>query len=206
MTDLEPIQAFYGPSSPWAYLGAERLYGLADRHACPLILRPIRVIQENGGVPLRTRPQPRQDYHALELARWSHHLGITLNLRPKYYPCQTIEIAAGAIIAAQRAGLDARTFSFAVQRALWSEERDIADQETLRELARTTIGEAGAKLIAKRLPTDIQLMWEGNLAEAQRIGIFGTPTYVYRGELFWGQDRLAFLERAVAKTRGGKHD
>ena len=102
--------------------------------------------------------------------------------------------------------MDARTFSFAVQRALWSEERDIADQETLRELARATIGEAGAKLIAKRLPTNIQLMWEGNLAEAQRIGIFGTPTYVYRGELFWGQDRLAFLERAVAKTRGGKHD
>ena len=142
MTDLETIHAFYGPSSPWAYLGAERLYALADRHACPLILRPIRVIQENGGVPLRTRPKPRQEYHALELARWSHHLGIPLNLKPKYYPCRTIETAAGAIIAIQRAGLDALAFSFAIQRALWAQDRDIADVKTLKELAKENVRKA----------------------------------------------------------------
>ncbi len=197
MTDLEPIQAFYGPSSPWAYLGAERLYALADRHACPLILRPIRVIAENGGIPLRSRPLPRQDYHATELARWSHHLGIPLNLKPKYYPCRTIETAAGAIIAIQRAGLDAATFSFAIQRALWAQDRDIADVDTLRELAKENIGEASAQLVQEPLAQDIRANWERNLEEAQRIGIFGTPTYLYKGDLYWGQDRLDFLERAI---------
>ena len=201
MTDLEPIQAFYGPSSPWAYLGAERLYALADRHACPLILRPIRVIQENGGIPLRTRPQPRQDYHALELARWSHHLGIPLNLKPKYYPCRTIETAAGAIIAIQRAGLDAATFSFAIQRALWAQDRDIADVDTLKELAKENVGEASAQLVQEPLAQDIRAIWERNLEEAQRIGIFGTPTYLYKDDLYWGQDRLDFLERAIDEER-----
>ena len=201
MGDREPIRAFYGPSSPWAYLGAERLYAIAERQETPLVLQPIRVIAENGGIPLRTRPQPRQDYHAVELARWSRHLDIPLNLRPKYYPCRTIEIAAGAMIAMQRAGMDAPGFSFAVQRALWAEDRDIADVVTLRSLALDTVGEAGAQLIAEPLPSDIRAIWEGNLAEAQRIGIFGTPTYVYAGELFWGQDRLEFLERAVADAR-----
>ena len=201
MKDREPIQAFYGPSSPWAYLGAERLYAIAERQETPLGLRPIRVIAENGGIPLRTRPQPRQDYHAIELDRWSRHLGIPLNLMPKYYPCRTIETAAGAMIAIQRAGLDAPAFSFAVQRALWAKERDIADTETLRELATDTVGEAGAQLVAEPLAPDIRTIWEENLAEAQRIGIFGTPTYVYAGELFWGQDRLDFLERAIADAR-----
>ena len=111
MSDGEQIQAFYGPSSPWAYLGAERLYAIAERQKTPLVLRPIRVIAENGGIPLRTRPQPRQDYHATELTRWSRHLDIPLNLTPKYYPCQTIETAAGAMITIQRAGMDAPAFS-----------------------------------------------------------------------------------------------
>jgi 2-hydroxychromene-2-carboxylate isomerase len=202
MSNPEAIQAFYGPSSPWAYMGAERLYALADRCGCPLLLRPIRVVEENGGIPLRTRPQPRQDYHAIELGRWSQRLDIPLNLVPKYYPCRTIEVAAGAMIAAQEAGLDARAFSFAVQRALWAEDRDIADLNTLRELARATIGEAGAALVAEPLAAEIRAIWEGNLAEAVRLGIFGTPTYVYRGELFWGQDRLEFLEQAILDAVG----
>ena len=200
MTYTETIQAFYGPSSPWAYMGAQRLYDLADRSQCKLILRPIRVINQNGGIPLRTRPQPRQDYHAVELQRWSHHHGIPVNLRPKYYPCRTIEIAAGAIIAAQRDGLDARAFSLAVQRALWIDDLDIANLNTLRALAKKTLGEAGSALIAEPLNKDIKALWEENLATAERIGIFGTPTYVYAGELFWGQDRLGFLERAINKN------
>lgn len=199
MTDREPIQAFYGPSSPWAYLGAQHLYAIAERHNTPLVLRPIRVIAENGGIPLRTRPQPRQDYHAVELARWSRYLEIPLNLQPRHYPCRTIEIAAGAMIAIQLAGLDAPAFSFAVQRALWAEERDIADVATLRALALDSVGEIGADLIDEPLAPEIRAAWEDNLAEAQRLGIFGTPTYVYAGELYWGQDRLEFLERAVAE-------
>ena len=195
------IHAFFGPSSPWAYLGAERLYALADRCGVPLILRPIRVIRENGGIPLRTRPQPRQDYHAVELDRWSKHLGTKLNLVPKHYPCRTIDVAAGVVIAAQRERLDARALSFAMQRALWAEDRDIADPDTLRSIARTTIGAAGADLVTEPLTAEIQAIWDGNLAEALRIGIFGTPTYVYGNELFWGQDRLEFLERAVTTTQ-----
>ena len=82
MNKADSIHAFYGPSSPWAYLGAERLYALADRCGVPIILRPIKVIQENGGIPLRTRPQPRQDYHAAEWGRWSKYLRVKLNLAP----------------------------------------------------------------------------------------------------------------------------
>jgi len=196
------LQIFYGISSPWAYFGAERAYAIADRHGARLMLRPIRIIETNGGIPLRSRPDARQRYHEIELRRWREYLGIPLELEPRYYPCRTIEPAAQAVIAVQQAGFDARAFSFAVQRALWAEEKDIADIDTLRAIARATVGEAGVALVREPQPADIIAQWHGNLDEAERLGIFGTPTYVVDGEIFWGQDRLDFVNRALAVAAG----
>ena len=94
MPETPTLQIFYGISSPWAYFGAERAYAIARKHGARVELRPIRIIEANGGIPLRTRLQPRQDYHAVELARWRDYLGIPLNLAPRFYPCRTIELAA----------------------------------------------------------------------------------------------------------------
>ncbi|WCK05073.1 2-hydroxychromene-2-carboxylate isomerase [Agrobacterium tumefaciens] len=191
------LEIFYGISSPWAYFGAPRAVEVARTHGAEIVLRPIRIIEANGGIPLRSRPDARQNYHAVELDRWRRYLAMPLNLTPKFYPCATIERAAQLVIAAQTAGLDAIGLSFAIQRALWSEDRDIADLETLRAIAQAVLGPAGAALARDPQPQDIVAEWQGNLAEAERLGIFGTPTYVVNGELFWGQDRLEFASRAL---------
>lgn len=194
---MEPIQAFYGISSPWAYLGALRLYELAERTRTPLLLKPIRVVTENGGIPLRSRPEPRQAYHTAELKRWSDYLDIPINVAPRYYPCRTIETAACSVIALRQAGYEERAYSYAVQRALWVENRDIADVATLQMIAARTLEESAADLIADPPDHAAAEEWSDNLADAEQLGIFGTPTYVFKGELFWGQDRLDFLERAI---------
>ena len=198
MSTTPTLQVFYGISSPWAYFGAQRAQAIAQRHGARLVLRPIRIIEANGGIPLRTRLQPRQDYHALELARWRAFLDIPLNLRPRFYPCRTIEIAAKAVIALQQAGLDAPAFSFAVQQALWAQDRDIADVATLKSIALAHGGEAAAALVQHTSPADIEAQWQANLADAEALGVFGTPTYVVDGELFWGQDRLDFVDRKLS--------
>lgn len=195
------LLAFYGISSPWAYLGAERLAAIAKKHNAKLVHRPIRVIQANGGIPLRTRPDSRQQYHQVELDRWRQHLGIPLNLHPKHYPCRTIETAAQAVIALQNAGYTVSGFAFAVQRALWAEDRDIADLATLKEIATATLGTDAAELVRDPQPADVVADWQENLAEAEQRGIFGTPTYVVEDELFWGQDRLDFVDRALAAAK-----
>ncbi len=195
------LQIFYGISSPWAYFGAQKAIAIARNNGAPVRLRPIRIIEANGGIPLRKRPDARQLYHEVELRRWREHLGMPLNLKPKFYPCRTIEPAAQAVIALQNAGLDAISFSFAVQRALWVEERDIADLTTLRTIALATAGEAAAALVVDPQPEAVVAEWHGNLAEAERLGIFGTPTYVIGEELFWGQDRLDFVDRALKAGR-----
>ncbi|MFB9948509.1 2-hydroxychromene-2-carboxylate isomerase [Rhizobium puerariae] len=196
------LQIFYGISSPWAYFGAGRAVAIARENGARVRLRPIRIIEANGGIPLRKRPDARQIYHEVELRRWRDYLGMPLNLKPKFYPCRTIEPAAQAVIALQKAGLDAISFSFAVQRALWAEDRDIADPDTLRAIALSTAGEAAARLVVDPQPEAVVAEWHGNLAEAERLGIFGTPTYVVGRELFWGQDRLDFVDRALKAGRG----
>ncbi len=203
MSEPEPpvLQVFYGISSPWAYFGAQRAAQVARDAGVPLLLRPIRIIEANGGIPLRKRPDARQQYHRRELDRWRKYLDMPLNLFPKFYPCRTIEPGAQAVIAVQMAGLDAFGFSFAVQRALWAEDRDIADLATLRELAVATLGPGAGALVRERQPDEVIAAWQENLAEAERIGIFGTPTYVVGDELFWGQDRLDFVARALAARR-----
>lgn len=198
MTGGDPLlQIFYGISSPWAYLGAPRAVAVARDNGAQVVLRPIRVIEANGGIPLRTRPDARQRYHMIELDRWRKFLGTPLNLEPRFYPCRTIVPAAQAVIAVQRAGLDAIAFSYAVQRALWAEDRDIADLEALRAIARETAGPAAQALVCDPQPEKIVAAWTANLAEAEQRGIFGTPTYVVGSELFWGQDRLDFVDRAL---------
>ncbi|MBN8932582.1 2-hydroxychromene-2-carboxylate isomerase [Rhizobium pusense] len=192
---------FYGISSPWAYFGAPRAVDVARTHGAEIVLRPIRIIEANGGIPLRSRPDARQRYHAVELDRWRRYLDMPLNLTPKFYPCATIEPAAQLVIAAQEAGLDAISLSFAIQRALWSEDRDIADLDTLRAIAQAVVGSQGPGLVRNPQPDDIVTEWQGNLAEAERLGIFGTPTYVVNGELFWGQDRLEFASRALGALK-----
>jgi 2-hydroxychromene-2-carboxylate isomerase len=101
------IECFYTLSSPWMYFAAPRLRAMAERHGAKVRLRPFdfpEVVPATGGIPLRTRPQPRQDYHALELDRWRRHLDMPLNLRPKHYPPADQRPAGRMVMAAQAQG------------------------------------------------------------------------------------------------------
>jgi 2-hydroxychromene-2-carboxylate isomerase len=189
------IEYFYSLSSPWAYLGGPQLQAIAARHRVRIEHRPITVLDENGGIRLRTRPEPRQRYHAIELDRWHRHLGLPLNLRPKFYPTEP-KPAALLVIAAARAGHDPTVLSHALLRALWAEQADYADDATLVRIA----GEAGfdgEALLAASRGDEAEAAWQANRAEAIARGMFGTPNYVFQGEIFWGQDRLDFLDRAI---------
>lgn len=190
------IEYFHSLSSPWAYLGGARLHAIVKKHGAVLDHRPILVTQENGGIPLRTRPEPRQAYHELELDRWRKHLGIDLKLRPKFYPTDPRH-AARMLIAAKMDGHNVDMLSHAILRAIWSEERDVLDPKVRQAIAEEQ-GLDGAKYVAREDAPDVVAQWERNLAEAVERGMFGTPNYIYKGELFWGQDRLEFLDRALA--------
>ena len=193
-------QVFYyhALSSPWAYLGWPKFKALIDRHDLDVVVRPTRIVPENGGVPLRSRPQPRQAYHEVELDRWRKRLGMPLVLRPKHYPTNN-EFSARMVIAADRLGLDALALSHALLHALWSEEREVTDPAVRIDVA-NRLGHDGARLQAMEDDPGIHAAWVASHEEATERGVFGTPTWIYKDVLYWGQDRLDFLDEALSAS------
>lgn len=193
------IDYYFTPISPWTYMGHDRFVALAKRVGAEVRVRPVdygRVFPVSGGLPLAKRPPQRQAYRLAELKRWREFLRLPLNLQPKFFPVRD-EMAARTIIAADRAGKDALKLASAVLRACWADEKNVADGATLAALA-DGCGMDGAALVKAAESDAVKAAWDRYTEEAIARGVFGAPTYVIDGELFWGQDRLDFVERALA--------
>ena len=152
----------------------------------------------SGGLPLGKRAPQRQAYRLVELQRFSDFLHVPLNLKPKYFPVVDAGAARLIIAVGEHDGSDAAMcMAAAVQRAVWAEERNIADDTVLAALL------AECELPAQRLEAaqspDVQALFDVNTQRAIDAGVFGAPSYVIDGELFWGQDRLDFVERRLAR-------
>ena len=195
------IDYYFTPVSPYTYLGHERLLEIAARHGATIAVKPVdygRIFPVSGGLPLKQRAPQRQAYRLIELERWSKHLGKALNVKPKFFPVSP-DAAAKWIIAAQaRGAADALRLAGALLRAVWAEERDISDELTLASIA-SGVRLDPAQLVAAAASPDAASRYDALTQEAIDRQIFGAPTYVYRDEPFWGQDRLDFLDRALAK-------
>jgi 2-hydroxychromene-2-carboxylate isomerase len=133
----------------------------------------------------------------MELKRWRSFLDIPLTLEPAFFPVASND-ACKIIIAAQTHGADAAMqLAGAILRACWAEQKDIADHAVLAACANGA-GLPGAALAAMIDDPAIAAQFDALTAEAIARQVFGAPTYVVNDELFWGQDRLDFLERALA--------
>ena len=196
------VDYFFTPISPWSYLGHQRFVAIAERHGASVDVKPVdygRVFPVSGGLPLKQRAPQRQAYRLVELARWSKHLGVPLNTQPRHFPVSA-ELAAKWILAVRSQGGDgdALRLAGALLRAIWAEERNIADAATIAAIAREQALEPRA-LAEIAATAGLAARYDALTQEAIDRQVFGAPTYIYRGELFWGQDRLDFLDRALAK-------
>lgn len=193
------IDCYFTPASPYAYMGGPRLVRITADAGATVAYKPVdygRIFPASGGLALIKRAAQRRAYRMMELRRWKAFLGLSMNLEPKHFPVADWP-AAGMIVAARRRGLDCGPLSNALMRAVWEEERDIADQATLAAIA-DALGMDGASLLDAVATDKVMAAFEADTDEALARGVFGAPTYVLGNELFWGQDRLDFLERALA--------
>jgi 2-hydroxychromene-2-carboxylate isomerase len=193
---------YFASQSPFAYLGHARFVALAKQYGVQIELKPCdlgKVFSISGGLPLAKRAPQRQAYRLLELQRWSESLGVPLNPQPKFFPVSS-DLAAKLIIAAQLAhGTGAALeLTGAIMAALWAEEKNIADSDTLAAVA--SAHELDGKALLKSAETaSVQTAYDQFTDDAIAASVFGSPWYIFNGEGFWGQDRLDFVERAFAR-------
>jgi carboxymethylenebutenolidase len=194
------VDYYLVPNSPWTYLGHRRFWDIARRHGAAIRVRPMdlaeRIFPISGGLPLAKRAPQRQAYRLVELRRFSEYLKVPIELKPKFFPVSA-DAASRLIVAVElNDGTEAAMrLTDAVLRGVWLDERNIADEATLASL----LAESGlpARRLADSHRQDVAERYDAHTRAAIDAGVFGAPSYVIDGEIFWGQDRLDFVQRRL---------
>jgi carboxymethylenebutenolidase len=196
------VDAYISLNSPWAYLGSGRIAALCREHGATLRVWPVDfglIFPASGGLPLPQRAPQRQAYRLVELARWRDFLGVPLVIPASHPPFAEPPVAQAVIALRETAGdTPAVALAHRVMRAAWAEQANPADPATFTALA-AECGLDGPALLALGAEPRWAEMRRADSEAALAKGVFGAPSYVIDGEIFWGQDRLDFVARRLAR-------
>ncbi|RZM01693.1 MAG: 2-hydroxychromene-2-carboxylate isomerase [Variovorax sp.] len=193
------VDYYFTPQSPWTYLGHARFADIARRAGAEVRVRPVdlgAVFPVSGGLPLGKRAPQRQAYRLVEMTRFSRHLDLPINPQPKFFPVSGDDASRLIIAADLHDGTEAAMrLCGAIFAAVWVQERNIADPAVLEAIA----AECGldARRAEQAHSQAVQERYDDYTRQAIEAKVFGAPSYVVDGEIFWGQDRLDFVERAL---------
>jgi 2-hydroxychromene-2-carboxylate isomerase len=195
------VDYYVSLNSPWTHLGAARIEAMTARHGASLRIYPVdfgTIFPASGGLPLPKRAPQRQAYRLMELKRWRDALGIPITIQPRHFPARELPAACSVVAVRETIG-DAPAVALAhrVLRALWEEEKDTGDLATLAGLIAEVGLDADAVLALAEEPRWAERRAADSEAALAR-GVFGAPSFVIGEEIFWGQDRLEFVERRLA--------
>jgi 2-hydroxychromene-2-carboxylate isomerase len=163
--------------------------------------RPVdlmEVFPESGGLPLGKRHASRQAYRIVELQRWREKRGLAFHLWPRFWPFDP-SLADRVICALVVEKAEPEKFISGAFAAIFEQNRNLADEHEVAAV----LGETGyhALWLTRAAAPEALALYGKNRAQALAAGVFGSPSYVLDGEIFWGQDRLDLLDDALTSGR-----
>ncbi|MBL4893019.1 MAG: DsbA family protein [Rhizobiaceae bacterium] len=188
--------------SPFAYIGHKAFFDMAAKHGKSVNIKVFNVADvfgNSGALPLPKRPPVRQRYRLLELQRSSELRAVELNTKPAHFPVDATraELCACALV---NQGKDIEPFLLAISETVWIKDLNIADEAVLSEVLEACGHDAASTLAASHEASSAELR-AANSEAAIAADAVGAPAYVYDGEVFWGQDRIDYLDRMIASGR-----
>ena len=193
------VDYYFSLTSPWSYLGHEPLLEIVAQTTSTITPFEVSfrktIFSQTGGLPVHKRAPQRQAYRLQELARWRDYLGVELNVHPKHWPNDETVAANMLIVLRETHSIDtALRFTGRIMRGVWAEDRDIADKETLIEIANEAAIDGAAVVDEAEDPKWAEIRTAQTEAAVER-GVFGAPSYCVEEQIYWGQDRLEFVSR-----------
>lgn len=202
------IEYFYSAHSAYAYIGSARLTEIADATGATIVHKPmdlrkvIAAVYPEPGVHAFRSPERSAYFFGREIERWAELRGATvMKGRPTHHD-NGIRLCNCVLIAGLQAGLDIGPLAHAMLEAHWRDDADLADAATLARLGRN-LGVETDSLLEDAESTPVQAAYEANTQEAIERSVFGAPTYFVGGDMFYGQDHLEMVERALDKPFAG---
>jgi len=196
MTNI--LNYYFATSSPWAYFATPRIKTLEEKYKLIIKWKPCNLMEifaKNGTLAVKDRPQPVQLNRLNELKRWGKYLSMNVNIHPKYFPVDPT-ISHKAIIAVQKSNINPFNITFSFMKAVWTDEKDISNNDTIKEIIKNC-GLESNSVLEEVNSEEINSLYIQNTEEAIKNNVWGSPTFIYNNELFWGQDRLEFLEKWI---------
>lgn len=196
---MADIEYYYAAHSAFAYIGDRRLHEIAAEAGARVIHKPFdlrQLMQALGGAANAASPERRAYFSRREIERWAAYRGLDIMRGIPSTHANDITLANCTFIAAIEAGVDIDTLAFAVMQAHWRDDADLADPATLVGIGEA-VGIDVAPLIENAACEPIRAIYAANTAAAIARPMFGSPTYVVGGDMFYGQDHLELVARAL---------
>jgi 2-hydroxychromene-2-carboxylate isomerase len=192
------LEYFFDYVSPFTYLADSQLPALLERTGAELVYRPFLlggVMKASGNAPPFSVPNKGR-YVGNDVNRWAARYGLELAPNP-YFPVNTVLPMRAAVALLDVGDADAfRAYHRAAFHAMWCEGANLADEAVVRDLLAKAGSDADA-LIARCAEPEIKNALRANTDEAVERGAFGAPSFFVGNELFFGNDRLDFVEEAL---------
>jgi len=199
---MPDIEYFYSAHSAFAYLGSALFMEIAGRLERRIVHKPVdlrELVAVSGGVPFAKRSAAHYQYYfGREIERWSQWRNAPVMNRPPTYHHADMTLSNGMLIAGLRQGLDIDRLAHGMLSAHWRDDADLSDRETLAKIG-AAVGLDPEPLLQDALSDESQFIYQANTQEAIDRSVFGSPTYVLDGDMFYGQDHLEMLERAAGE-------
>jgi len=196
------VDYYFSFASPFSCLGHREFIAVAGKHDLAVRYRPValsEIFPQSGGLPLAKRHPLRQRYRLLELQRWRERRQVPLQLHPKYWPFDPA-LADRVVVALAAEAQPVENFLPGAFAAVYENDQNLGDETVIGAL----LGEAGfddGGVLQHAKSDACGAAYAANVTAALAAGVFGAPSYVLDGELFWGQDRIELLDSALTSGR-----
>jgi 2-hydroxychromene-2-carboxylate isomerase len=197
---MKTVSFFFDFSSPFAYLGSTQIEAVAQRHGATVLYKPIllgALFKTIGtpNVPLHAMPKAKSDLTTTDLYRWADHLGVPFKFASRF-PMNTVKPLRLVFAAPEDKKV---SLIRAIYRAYWVDDRDISDDDVLRDIV--THENFDPEFVKATTDDRYRTALREATDEAERLGLCGVPSFLVDDQLFWGQDRLLFVEKALEGWR-----
>jgi 2-hydroxychromene-2-carboxylate isomerase len=195
---MKQVEFFFDVGSPYTYLAYHQLPKITAARNATIVWRPMLlggIFQATGNSSPATVPL-KGAYSQTDLQRWANYFGVTYKNNPDF-PINTLQLMRGAVAMQRRSDEEFHRYLSAVFSAMFEHPRNMNSAQEVAAVLEAA-GFAPAQFMELIQDPEVKSVLKQNTEEAVSRGVFGAPTFFVGQDMFWGQDRLHFVDQALA--------